>query len=168
MPTLHPIQVTLLREPPPADAEPGTLGRPRKHTFRDPGFTVKDELVEALRAAAGENAGMFRVLAAAVGLCTRLGTESRIDYVKAGCNPLRYGGAFLEWYRAQDASTQAQLDLIEAGKAIFAHIDGGLFPREDEVAGAVGNSEEPEGGRTAPPSSSPSPTDTVTSAGSAS
>jgi hypothetical protein len=156
-----PLRVTLLTDAPTPDRpEPP----PRQHSYRDPGYAIKDELSAAAHNATNENGPMLRVLAATVGLCTRLGTESKLDYVKAGCNPLRYGGAFLEWFRSQPgADTSA---LIEAGAAILRAIREDLFPREAEVTEALGKSEGSEGGRTGSPSTSPSPTATAISAGS--
>lgn len=155
-----PLRVTLLTDAPTEDRP----GPPRQHTYRDPGYTVKDELSAAACHASNENGPTLRVLAACVGLCTRLGAESKLDYVKAGCNPLRYGGAFLEWFRQQPGADLSAL--IDAGVAILTHIREDLFPREAEVAEAVGKSEGSEGGRTGSPSTSPSPTATATSAGS--
>lgn len=113
----------------------------REHTVVLPGFAEREELATARHEVATAKLApfaKFRRLAAAVGLCTRIGRESGQTLSAHGWDLLSYGGAVYGWLREHGAEPK---DLVAPGFACMEACAGNLFPRKSEVDAAVGNSE---------------------------
>ena len=97
-----------------------------------PGFAVREELQSAATEACS-NPSLLRVCAAAICLATPLGKQYRLDYLRAKCNPLAYGGAAYDAMRERGATAA---DIAEAATPILRLVRDSLYPRADEVAEA--------------------------------
>lgn len=147
---LPPLQIQLLTEPDPrasAEAgEPRTRPRlllvtiPPSHTDRGDLVTAYANALEA--AEAGGGSALARVYAAVIGLSTRVGRDSRVDFGACNCNVLVYGGRILDWLHDQGALAT---DIANAGAEITSRIIDTLAPSADEVAAAEKNSAAREG-----------------------
>lgn len=110
----------------------------RSHAVVLPDFAAREELVMALSECARKRGiALLRVYSAMVGLCTRVGRDSGADYATARYDVLGYGGAVYGWLRAQGASP-AQIGA--AATVIAPLLTESLFPRQEEVDAALGNS----------------------------
>jgi len=111
----------------------------RSHAVTLPDFAAREELVVAYSEAHGKRGvAALRVYSAALGLCTRLGKESGADYAKHRFDVLSYGGEVYGWLRKQGLDP---VDIGKAGAPIIVALSEALFPRQDEVETAAGNSE---------------------------
>ena len=113
------------------------LGKP--HAIILPSYAEREEIYVAWgQVQTGNPMRKYRALAAAIGLCTRLGRHAEADYVALGCEPLRYGGAVYGYLRDQGATRE---QVVTAGMTIIELVSDALFPREAEVAAELGKSE---------------------------
>lgn len=98
-----------------------------------PDFATREELAIGWHEAAkrGDGLGLRRVAAAALGLCTAIGRQSRQDYAASKCDPLAYGGGVYGWLREQKVETA---NIVEAGGECVRLCAEALFPRAPEVA----------------------------------
>lgn len=118
---------------------------------RLPGFAVRHELLAAAEEVFDSQApATLRLAAAMVCLCTDLGAEHRLDYLRAKCDPLAYGGAAVEvLYKAG----VTQVEILTAAQPILRLLHGGGFPTIQEVEKTQGFSDAAKGGQTEKPSS---------------
>ena len=104
-------------------------------------FALREEVVMAYAASDGDPTHRLYTLAAAVSLL-----RLRLPHEGHGVE-----GIFVHGRKAYDAlrSRGAARDAItEAGAEIVGELFADVFPREDEIEEAEGNSEAPEGGST--------------------
>jgi len=105
----------------------------RKHTITLPGMAEREELAAALHELNQGKLTAFqtlRRLAAALGLCTRLGRESGQTYAGHGYDLAGYGGAVYAWLRQQGVEPR---DIVAPGRACLGACAESLMPREVEV-----------------------------------
>lgn len=119
----------------PAVTPPTVLRVPllgRNHAVTLPGFAEREELIVCYGEAYNrKGVTLARAYSALVGLTTRLGKESGVDYAACRFDALDYGGKVYAWLRKQGATaTQIQEAAIPIANAL---IDA-LPPRENEVA----------------------------------
>ena len=111
-----------------------------QHAVVLPDYAAREDLflahVEAGKKRRGNS--LFRVLSAAIGLCTRIGGEKRanVSYAACGYDAMEYGGKVYSWLREQGASHE---DIAREGRVVMDLVAINLFPREHEVAEARGN-----------------------------
>ena len=109
-----------------------------RHIVTLPGFTEREEVFAAdVDVSRAKDPGLRRLrsLAAAIGMCTRIGRRSGASYKDHGFDPLSYGGALLSQPRGH----------------LMAAVSDGLYPRAAEVEDEAGKSEGGEESRTASP-----------------
>lgn len=111
----------------------------QKHAVTLPDFATRGELNAAYYEVAPKKAGLvlYRVLAAHLGLCTRIGRKAGADYDECNCNVLTYGGKVLSYLMQQGVSHQA---IIDSSRDLVTLIRANLFPRQSEVDVAMGES----------------------------
>jgi len=122
-----------------------------RHIVTLPGFTEREEVFAAdVDVSRAKDPGLRRLrsLAAAIGMCTRIGRRSGASYKDHGFDPLSYGGEVSAWLREQGATPK---QIVEAGITIMAAVSDGLYPRAAEVEDEAGKSEGGEESRTASP-----------------
>jgi len=102
-----------------------------EHTFLLPPCAEREELAVAF-SDANKRGGMarLRVYSAALGLCTRVGRQSSVDYASCKCDPLVYGGRVYGWLREQGASAA---DVAEAAVPVLTAVMEALAPREAAI-----------------------------------
>lgn len=123
-----------------------------RHIVTLPGFTEREEIFAAdVDVSRAKDPGLRRLrpLAAAIGLCTRIGRRSEASYKDHGFDPLSYGGEVSGWLREQGATPK---QIAEAGAVIINHIAENLYPRAAEVEDEAGKSAGDEESPTASPS----------------
>lgn len=110
-----------------------------EHTVTLPAYAEREELHHA-RIALTQRKGIavWRVVAAAIGLCTRIGRERHANVSFADCrfDVLEYGGKVLSYLREKGVSHD---EILAVGVPILDAIQANLFPREAEVEAARGN-----------------------------
>ena len=99
---------------------------------RLPSFADREDLVVAwgVVVAAGDGMALRRVAAAALGLCTPVGRQSRADFARHGCSVASYGGEVYGYMREHGAELEG---VVRAGGEVVAMCADGLFPRAPEV-----------------------------------
>lgn len=113
------------------------LGRP--HAVVMPDFATREDLVVAYGEARNKRGvALLRVYSAALGLCTRLGRESGVDYTSHRFDALSYGGEVYGWLRGAGVS---QGDIAEQAIPVIVAVAEATFPRQAEVDVARGKSE---------------------------
>lgn len=118
-----------------------------------PDFAARDEMLEAAREASdAQSPSVLRVCAALVALCSPVGRELRVDYVKARCNPLVYGGAAYSRLLERGATSE---QIVAAAGVILPLLRTSRFPTVPEVAETVDFSPAAEDGPIERPSSFP-------------
>lgn len=118
-----------------------------------PEFSMREELVAAWGACPDDDfMRLRRVAAAAIGLCTRVGTlakraNAKADYVKADYNVLTYGGQMWDYMHSQGVPIA---EVITSGIAILSALAEEYAPpkaaevKEREVfSGAAAGSSTP-------------------------
>lgn len=103
-----------------------------------PDFATREELVLAwdeARKRGGLQA--LHVYAAALGLCTRIGRWSEVDYQKSGYNVLAYGRAVYSKLRTEKKLPPDKL--AQAGVKLIDLLAEGLFPSDAEAEEAAKN-----------------------------
>ena len=105
------------------------------HPVSLPSFTVREELAAAFAEQQDNGMKLRRVYAAAIGLCTSLGSAARASYPKAGCDPLVYGDPVYAYLREKGASVE---DVASVGVELLVPMLEALFPREEEVDAQAG------------------------------
>lgn len=109
-----------------------------------PGFAEREDLVQSWAACAareGEDVDvlrMRRVAAAAIGMCTPIGREAKVDYARCGYDVLGYGGRV---YAALAERGVGLAEVVRAGSAVLDVVVVGLYPRASEVAARASFSE---------------------------
>jgi len=110
-----------------------------------PGFAEREDLVQAWASCADRSPGgevdvlrMRRVASAALGLCTPLGREARLDYARCNYDVLGYGGRV---YAVLAERGVGIADVIRAGATVIDLAVAGLYPRAPEVAARASFSE---------------------------
>lgn len=103
------------------------------HAVILPKICEREELLLAF-GPASQSGGMplIRVHTAMIGLCTRIGRKSGIDYFACNCSPLKYGGEVYSWLRSQ-SPPPSQEEIVLAGVEITKLLAASTFPRESEV-----------------------------------
>lgn len=102
-----------------------------QHAVQLPDFATREELVLAFAEHAG-TMRRLRVYAAMVGLCTPIGKVLRLDYAKAKCDPLVYGGAVYNWLREEKKMEIGEV--VRVGTELLDLLHARQYPREAEVA----------------------------------
>lgn len=107
----------------------------RQHAVILPGYAEREEIAAAtwtVQRSKSPRAGhaLLRIYAACIGLSTRLGRESGVDYGDCSCDPMVYGGRVYGWLREQGATAE---EVSTAGIEILKVVLESLFPREVEV-----------------------------------
>lgn len=111
----------------------------KEHAITLPNFAAREELVHAhIKSARRKGDHIYRVLGAALGLCTRLGREGYANTSMVECDyDLRdYGGRVYSYLREHGAEHE---EIGLAANAVLDHVRDNLFPRKDEVTEARGN-----------------------------
>lgn len=109
------------------------------HAVTLPPFAEREEIAVAhTRALRGNGGTLPRASAAAIGLCTRIGRLSGVDYAACGCDPLVYGGRVYGWLREKGATLD---DILIAGRVVVEQVNAALYPRKAEVDAQVGFSD---------------------------
>lgn len=110
------------------------------HAVVLPDYAAREDVFLAHVEAGKKRRGnaLFRVLSAAIGLCTRVGGEKRANVSYAACSydAMEYGGKVYGWLREQGVEHE---DIAREGRVVIDAITGSLFPREFEVSEARGN-----------------------------
>lgn len=105
----------------------------KEHAVVLPNFAGREELAHAhIKSSRRKADHIYRVLGAAIGLCTRIGREGYANTSLVECDyDLReYGGRVYSYLREQGATHE---QVGEAATAILAHVRENLFPRAPEV-----------------------------------
>lgn len=107
----------------------------RRYVAARPDFATAEELVAQLAGvdltdAAGVGR-VHRIAAAVLGCCTQIGTAAKADWVKSGCNALRYGGQVYSWLREQGVNP---MQICEAARPFTVALKQIVFPRDVEIA----------------------------------
>lgn len=113
------------------------LGRDH-HLTLPPSFFAREALVNAnVEAAQTGGLVVFVVLAAAIGLSTRLGRKGYADVDLAKCrfDIMVYGERVYEWLRSQGVTHE---QLVELTGPVLKPIYANVFPSDAEVAEAQG------------------------------
>lgn len=112
------------------------LGR-EHHLSLPPSMYAREALVQAYFIDGQEGLRLFIVVAAAIGLSTRLGGKkyAELDLAKCRFDVLVYGERMYEWLRSKGV-TQEELGALIAD--VFKPLLGNLFPTEGEVDEARG------------------------------
>lgn len=130
-----------------------------KHAVVLPDYTAREELLAAYFALKDTGGvGLLRVYAAMIGLCTRIGRRSGVDYQAERFDVLAYGGKVYAWLRKgcpeltkSEAFPDGGLmrtcpqvaipDIVAVGAILKPLIEADTFPSEDEVKDATGKSQ---------------------------
>lgn len=124
------------------------LGRDH-HAVIPPDFATREEVMIAYHEASSRGGvHLVRVLAATLGLCTRLGRESGADYQKHRFDVLAYGRDVYTYLRGQGADVA---QIVAAANPLVSAVAEAQFPRQSEVDEAAGNSAGDAGNPTASP-----------------
>lgn len=110
-----------------------------RHAYRPPPFADRaDILLGFARHADRDDLVAMRLMAATVGLATRIGERAKLSYTRLGCDVLAYGGAVYGWLREQGATDE---QIVTAGIALYREVVGTHAPTKEEVKAEMGNSE---------------------------
>jgi len=101
----------------------------REYPLSLPDFDKREDLVLAWHGAP-TGAGLRRIAAAALGLCTPLGKRLGVDWSANGCDLLTYGGKVYSALREQKCSLS---DIVGQGAKAVSMCADAMFPREVEV-----------------------------------
>lgn len=110
----------------------------KDHTIILPDFAAREELAQAyFDCGRRKGIAIFRVFAAAIGLCSRIGNEKHANVSYGDCryDILDYGGRVHSYLREQGVTHE---DIASQGKIILDLITSNLFPRAPEVEEARG------------------------------
>ncbi len=103
----------------------------RDHTVVLPAFVEREELMLAFVEAQGRGGlTRLRVLSATLGLCTRIGRESGVDYPACKCDVLAYGGKVYGWLREKGVTP---VDIATVATPLILQVVDATHPREVEV-----------------------------------
>ena len=106
------------------------------HTVVLPDMATREDLYHAyLDASKKKGITIFRVLAAAIGLCTRIGGDkhANADFSGHRFDVLAYGGEVHSWLREKEVAHDL---IVTAAQVIFELIAKSLFPRQSEIESA--------------------------------